>query len=98
MFKILFTFPINQFPALFKAHHKAGNKQGGYIVRGLGRDDQERKHLCVVRSAVRVCFVSVSFNLFGLKWELCIVVVFVWMDSLKVFVMMVTLVSKIKYE
>ena len=33
------------FTALFRARYEAGDKQGGYIIRCLGGDDQERRHL-----------------------------------------------------
>ena len=55
------------FTALFSARYEADDKRGGYVIRCLGGDSQERRHLCVIRSGVRVCFVSVSLDLFGSK-------------------------------
>ena len=42
----VFCFPC-RFQALIRAHCKADNKWGGYVIYDIGRDDQEIRLLCV---------------------------------------------------
>ena len=47
---------------VFRARCEAGDKRGGYVICGLGRDCQERRLLCVV--SCLFCFRVVQLHLF----------------------------------